>query len=169
MPETIKFQTLEITVETNNDEVIYSFSGDMNESFEHSKIPRHSKNRVVLMLKDLKTFNSVGIREWIKFITDLSYADELVFRECSLAVIDQVNMVPKSLGAGVIESFYAPYYCECDIEENRLIVVKDNLEAISNFIAPNFDCNSCGEPMEFDALEQSYFQFLSDKSLSNAS
>ena len=154
MSELIKFQSLEISVEEKADEVIYSFNGDMNESFDHTKVPRLIKNKITLVLKDLKTFNSVGIREWIKLINDLSHADELIFKECSLAVIDQVNMVPTSLGKGVIESFYAPYYCECGTEENRLINVKEHLEKIANFTAPDFDCGSCDEIMEFDALEK---------------
>ena len=37
MSELIKFQSLEISVEEKADEVIYSFNGDMNESFDHTK------------------------------------------------------------------------------------------------------------------------------------
>ena len=100
-----------------------------------------------------------------KAISDLSHADQLIFKECSLAVIDQINMVPTSLGKGVIESFYAPYYCECGTEENKLINVEEHLKKISNAEAPEFNCNVCDELMEFDALEESYFNFLRTKLL----
>ena len=162
MSQTLTFQSLEIKIEETKDEAIYTFTGDMNESFDNTKVPRLIKSKITLFLKDLNTFNSVGIREWIKLISDLSHADQLIFKECSLAVIAQVNMVPTSLGKGEIESFYAPYYCECGTEENKLINVEDHLKSISNAQAPEFNCNVCDDLMEFDALEESYFQFLTD-------
>ena len=169
MSQTLNFQSLDIEISESDDEAIYTFKGDMNESFDNSKVPRLIKSKITLVLKDLNTFNSVGIREWIKLISDFSHADQLIFKECSLAVIDQVNMVPTSLGKGTIESFYAPYYCECGNEENQLINVEQHLKAISNLSAPDFACKVCDDVMEFDALEESYFQFITEKEISNAS
>ena len=76
-------------------------------------------------------------------------------------MIDQINMVPECLGSGYVESFYAPYFCDCGEEVNQLITIRDSRDMLVSLQAPQFKCAACGRNLEFDALEESYFQFIS--------
>ena len=77
-----------------------------------------------------------------------------------MTMVDQINMVPDSLGNGVVESFYAPYACDEHGETSRLIVTKDHVKGIEGNIAPEMTCEHCNEKLVFDALEDAYFMFV---------
>ena len=161
MAETITFSNLSITIEETTDSVTYSFKGDVDENFRQVDVPRVQKTSIYMNLGEVENFNSVGIREWIHFVSDLRNLGKPILRECSVPMIDQINMVPESLGNGIVETFYAPYYCECGEEVNKLIVTDEWKDHLLKAIAPQFTCDSCGRSLEFDALEESYFQFVS--------
>jgi hypothetical protein len=150
---------LKIDISERQDAVHYAVTGDINENFRQKDIPRISRPQIHLHLKNVGSFNSCGIREWILLITDLSKMGKLSFFECSVTAIDQINMVPNSLGGGTVNSFYAPYYCQCGVETVKLISVKDHENTLKRLVAPEFSCD-CGNTLEFDALEETYFQFL---------
>ena len=159
MGANIQFPNLEIEIVEEDEAVFYRFKGDVDENFQHSKVTRVKKDKLILELGGIRLFNSCGIREWIYFMRDMAEHGSLIFRECSVAMIDQINLVPDSLSGGVIESLYAPYFCECRGEVNKLIRVSDFRESLTNKVAPNFPCKKCGKDLEFDALEESYFLF----------
>jgi hypothetical protein len=110
-------------------------------------------------LEEINNFNSCGIREWIYLIRDIGELGKLSFTKCSVTMIDQINMVPDSLGKGRVLSFFAPYFCNCGGEVNRLIEVDQHRVSLESKQAPEFKCEKCGSPLEFDALEESYFLF----------
>lgn len=157
--KTINFTNLRFDIAEETEAVDYVVVGDIDENFRHKDVPRISRKAIRIHLKDVGNFNSCGIREWIQLITDLSKVGSLIFHECSVSSIDQINMVPNSLGGGVVESFFAPYYCQCGQEHIKLINVKEHLPTLKRLIAPTFKCD-CGRTLEFDALEESYFQFI---------
>ena len=164
MGNTISFSNLVIEIKETDNEVTNIFDGDVDENFRHNDVPRVSKPTINLELGKVENFNSVGIREWIHFIQDLSKIGSPVFKECSVSVIDQINMVPESLGKGNVETFYAPYYCECGEEVNKLIKTVEWRDHLLKAIAPQFQCAACERTLEFDALEESYFQFVASLS-----
>ena len=171
MSDRIEFGNLTIEIEQTAKEVTYRFVGDVDEHFRQKEVPRISKSRITFLLEDVNNFNSCGIREWIYLIRDISELGDLRFNRCSVTMIDQINMVPDSLGKGTVESFFAPYFCQntnCSGEVNRLIEVKDHFNALLNKQAPPMKCDKCGEQLEFDALEESYFLFA-EGALSKAS
>ncbi len=165
MSKIIQFNNLSITITESRDEVIYKFDGDVDEHFRQADVPRIAKESIVFELGDIRNFNSIGIREWIYLVRDFGDLGDLVFRQCSVTVIDQINMVPDSLGNGRIESFYAPYYCDspkCKREVNYLIDVEQFQVLLQGKVAPEFDCDRCHTTLEFDALEESYFLFFNN-------
>jgi hypothetical protein len=168
MSQNIDFGNLQITIEESAQDAIYTFKGDVDEHFRQKDVPRIKKDNIVFVLSGINAFNSCGIREWIYLIRDISGLGALKFVDCSVTMVDQINMVPDSLGSGVIESFYAPYFCQCGGEVNRLIEVGKFASEITAKQAPEFNCDRCGELLEFDALEESYFLF-SETSMPNAS
>jgi len=159
MADTIEFGNLSIEISQTANEVVYRFVGDVDEHFRQKEVPRLKKANITFILEEINNFNSCGIREWIYLIRDIGELGDLKFTRCSVTMIDQINMVPDSLGKGRVESFFAPYYCQCGGEVNRLIDVTKNIEALQNKQAPEFSCDKCSKPLEFDALEESYFLF----------
>lgn len=168
--KTLQFGQLQVTINESANEVEYRFHGDVDENFRQKEFPRLKKETIIFNLEEVKNFNSIGLREWIFLLKDVSALGTLVFRNCSVTIIDQINMVPDSLGKGTVESFFAPYYCShCDVKAvDRLIKVADSKNDISARHAPAFKCDSCSQDLEFDALEESYFSFA-DHGLPQAS
>ena len=164
----VDFGNLKIQIEEKTDEAIYTFVGDVDEHFRQKDVPRVKKQTITLVLEEINNFNSCGIREWIYLIRDLGELGHIVFKKCSITMIDQINLVPDSLGKGHVESFFAPYFCECGGETNRLINVAEHMHTIEQKQAPEFNCDDCGKALEFDALEESYFLFV-ESGISKAS
>ena len=159
--KTLQFGQLQVTITESANEVEYRFRGDVDENFRQKDFPRIQKETIILHLEDVKNFNSIGLREWIFLLRDVAKSGHVIFRKCSVTIIDQINMVPDSLGGGTVESFYAPYYCNhCELKAvDRLVEVSASLDEITSKQAPHFKCEGCSNDLEFDALEDSYFSF----------
>ena len=79
----------------------------------------------------------------------------LFFDGDKLAKMDGVQI------AGLEKSLDTP-------DVDRIVKVSEFFREVTAKQAPNFKCDSCGHPLEFDALEDSYFSFA-DTGLSAAS
>ena len=159
MSDIIRFGNLTIEIAQTAGEVTYKFVGDVDEHFRQKDVPRIKAPQITFVLEEINNFNSCGIREWIYLIRDMSDIGQVRFTRCSVTMIDQINMVPDSLGTGAVESFFAPYYCGEHGEVNRLITVRDSVANLANRMAPEMRCDRCNSKLEFDALEESYFLF----------
>lgn len=148
---------------TDNNEVTLSLAGDIDEGFDYRRIIDQARlrqfKRVVFHLQNVRNFNSIGLRSWVALIRELSPSGQLVFSECSVAVVDQFNMVPGSFGSATIASVYAPYFCEDHGEVNRLLTIDDQVRRGE---APELLCAKCQMPLEFDSLEETYFVFAKE-------
>jgi hypothetical protein len=159
MSEKIEFGNLTISIDESESEVTYTFVGEVDEHFRQKEVPRIKKPTINFVLEEINNFNSCGIREWIYLIRDISELGNLIFKKASVTMIDQINMVPDSLGSGIVESFFAPYYSANSGEVNKLISVEEHIDTLLSKQAPTFIDDSNGEELEFDALEESYFLF----------
>lgn len=160
MNETIQFGNLTIHLKSENDVATYTFQGEVDESFKQKDLPRVKAKMIHLVLEDITHFNSCGIREWVYLVRELSQIGKLVFKRCSVAMVDQINMVPDSVIGGEVESFFAPYACEEHGEISKLIDLKQTKNELLMRKAPEMKCDSCGKALEFDALPGSYFLFV---------
>lgn len=131
--------------------------GNIDEDTDLSEILEMQFDQVIFDFNQVAMINSCGIREWIKFLDQLS-ASSVQYENCPQIIIEQINMVHGFIRPETkLVSFYAPYYCdECD-KESKAHILSEN---IKNKKAPKISCPDCGNEMEFDALEASYFNFL---------
>jgi hypothetical protein len=161
MAESIQFGNLTITIADHGTEAVYTFKGEVDEFFRQKDVPRIKSQNIILVLEDITHFNSCGIREWVYMIRDFAKIGRLVFRKCSVAMVDQINMVPDSISGGEVESFFAPYACDDHGEMAQLIDMKTMFSKLSTKSAPEMKCSKCNKNLEFDALPGSYFLFCS--------
>ncbi len=151
---------LEIQIFSSESEVLYLIKGDVDEHFTFKKIPKLAKPVTRFKLGGIKTLNSCGVREWVFFMREFSDIPRLELEECSVALVDQFNVVPQTLGRAIVKSFYAPYYCpHCDEEVNYLIRTDEFRDVLLAKKAPEVK-HSCGTEMDFDALEDCYFHHV---------
>ena len=149
---------LEIANRISGDVAYISLDGIIDEDAQFEKIKNLKMKKYSFDFEKIKMINSCGIREWIKYVEDLKNA-EIVYLNCPQIIIEQVNMVHGFIQKGVVvESFYAPYFCEaCDDEKK--VLLKSN--EVNGAKAPAKSCAKCQGELDFDAIEKQYFGFLS--------
>ncbi len=139
------------------------FTGEIDENSDFTELRRHLRGSVVFRLNGIKRINSCGVREWVNFVRDLPNVSELVFSHCSPAIVTQLNMIDNFRGSASVRSFYAPYVCDsCNTEEERLLDVDTHFPSGPSADPPQFLCERCQRPLEFDDLPERYLSFLSE-------
>lgn len=150
--------SLSIKIEKRAGGLWAEFTGDITEDSEFSAVLNEKPVLLTLDLGGIKRINSTGVREWINFINALKKEGaRIAFERCSVAIVQQLNMIANFAGGAEIRSVFAPYICpSCDNEESKLI----DFKATPN---PDFNaevkCGNCKEAMEFDDLPESYLAF----------
>jgi len=71
--------------------------------------------------------------------------------------VAQLNMITNFRGDAKIRSVLAPYHCPtCDQEHDAVIELEGKADVSPALQLP---CPTCGNPMEFDELPDSYLAF----------
>lgn len=156
--EHIELEHLRVEIVQTDQRAIYTFEGALDERFRFREIPLVAAPSIVFVLRDVGSLNSMGVREWVYFVRQFDTKREHLFREVSVAFVDQLNTVPQMLGRARVKSFLAPFYCPaCDEEVNELLVCALHRAVLLSRHAPALAHAPCGKPLEFDALEDCYF------------
>jgi len=118
--------------------------------------------KILVHMGKVERINSCGVRDWVLWLQELeSQGNSVHLIQCSPVVVSQVNMVRNFCGhRGHVVSFQAPYFCETCDREHREVFLTSALGPQP--AAPTALCENCGEPMQFDDLEESYFAFLKE-------
>src|SRR6185312_6320787 len=142
--------------------LILKISGGVDEDANFQPVELGGANAVILDLSGVTAINSVGIREWIKWVKAFPTTVQLSVRQCPKIIVDQINMVAGFLPPGTrIESFYVPYYSEST--GNEKMVLFEHGKEFKDGGAIDFPAevkDDSGEPMEMDVIEAKYFKFL---------
>lgn len=137
------------------------FFGIIDEDAHFDKLIGKSAKKYFFHFGEVKSINSCGIREWVKYLNSLSLECEVYYEECPQNVIEQMGMVHGFIrDNATIESFFAPYFCEkCDQTYQILLKSTDVLKKM----APKKFCLKDNSPLEFDAIDEQYFSFIRNK------
>jgi hypothetical protein len=116
-------------------------------------------------LRGVQQINSPGVRDWLLFMERVQAKYMIRFLSIGECFVEQASMIPTLLGkAGTpVDTFDAPYLCErCNTKQVILMKTKDVLDASGSgeITAPAAKCQKCGQPLEFDAYEDEFFQFI---------
>ena len=98
------------------------FAGKIDENMQFSTVKVPPAQIMIFDFADVLMINSIGIREWVRWIRQLPGNVIMKFRRCPRAVVEQINILEGFLPKGArVESFFVPYYCEkCDQTHNVL-------------------------------------------------
>lgn len=153
-------EKLTITREDLDDVLSLTFEGIIDENTFLGRIFETDKRKIKINIRGVDRINSCGVREWVNAIKEIPPKKQLEFLECSLPMVKQFNMITNFEGHGKVVSFMAPYFCsQCNKQFENLIVLNKHFEEILNLKAPSFSCPECRGKLEFDDLEDKYFQF----------
>jgi len=119
-------------------------------------VERANKQRqLVLDLGGVRFINSIGVREWIRFLAAVQKASvALTLHRVPACIVHQLNLVPATRGAA-IQSFMVPYLCgECDFETDF------ELTPTEAKATPAKACPDCKREMTFRDPPAIYLSFL---------
>ncbi|AKT36898.1 protein kinase domain-containing protein [Chondromyces crocatus] len=141
--------------------LMVSLSGRMTEAFQGSALAREMSGKVLFDLAGVERVTSFGVREWLQMLNDVSSrVSALYIARCSEPIVNQVSMIRRFVGDGLIVSFYGPYRCEsCGNAFNRLFDCQKDADAIRAAEPPPCACPRCGAEGTFDDDAESYFAF----------
>lgn len=142
---------------------LLQLSGVIDEDADFSSLSLKGVEDVYIDLDSVKSINSCGIREWIKWIGTAPSA-KITYAKCPKVIVDQMNMVDGFLPANAkVESFYVPYYNE-DSGSEKNVLFRYGVEFKEGQVqAPSEIKDDGGQPMEMDVIEAKYFKFIKSK------
>lgn len=133
---------------------------------EHARLPEQLPlpDHLVLDLAEVTFINSLGVRDWIRFLARATQARaRLELVRVSEPLVQQFNMIVATRAGVEVRSFFAPYACDaCGREGAVCIEVAPHLPALRALQPPAVACSDCGAPMAFNDFPERYFSFLRD-------
>jgi anti-anti-sigma regulatory factor/DNA-directed RNA polymerase subunit RPC12/RpoP len=100
--------------------------------------------------------NSIGMREWLRFVRALKARGRVTFERVAAVLITQMNLLPEFDGTP-ITSFHAQYVCEaCGAEAVLLVDAIAHAEELRGMRAPKLPCPECGKPMDLADFPERY-------------
>src|SRR5262244_1425848 len=120
-----KFQA---SVQAREDVTFVKLAGVIDEDNElQSLSDRLGAGTAVIDVSEIERINSCGVRDWVNWLSKAEKnGAKVVLVECSPAIVAQINLVNNFTGAGVVKSFFAPYFCPaCDLEKVLLVEAQE--------------------------------------------
>lgn len=152
---------LQFAQQNENGKNVLTLSGQIDESFPQELHNLKTGPELIINLDNVKMINSLGIREWIKFMGVLT-TTKIEFVKCPKIFIDQVNMVQGFITPNCkIKSFYVPYFNEdTNMEKNVLYSYGKEFGDGGMLKVQGSMKAEDGTELELDVVEQKYFKFL---------
>tara|TARA_B110001454_G_scaffold219202_1_gene251945 strand:- start:23318 stop:23791 length:474 start_codon:yes stop_codon:yes gene_type:complete len=153
----------ELKIDKNADAAKITIAGVIDEDVDFNEFSLNGINQMEFDLNSVKSINSCGIREWIKWLGTNSKA-KMTYVNCPKIIIDQINMVDGFLPQnGKVLSFYVPYYNDDSGTEKNVLFRHGTEFTDTSVTPPEKVLDETGNPMEMDVIESKYFKFLAKK------
>lgn len=151
---------LQFSTAQENGKTVLNLNGQIDESFPQDLHNLKPGAEMIINLDQVKMINSLGIREWIKFMASVAAA-KIEFVKCPKIFIDQVNMVQGFITSNCkITSFYVPYFNE-DSNAEKNVLYSMGKEFGDGFLnVAGSVKGEDGSELDLDVVEQKYFKFL---------
>ncbi|MBL7545881.1 MAG: hypothetical protein JNL11_18835 [Bdellovibrionaceae bacterium] len=153
----------ELKIDKNADAAKIVIAGTIDEDVDFTQYSLTGINQMEFDLNSVKSINSCGIREWIKWLGTNSKA-KMTYINCPKIIIDQINMVDGFLPSnGRVLSFYVPYYNDDSGTEKNVLFRHGTEFGEAGVTPPGKVLDDIGNAMEMDVIESKYFKFLNKK------
>lgn len=155
----------EFSIVIGDGKIIIRISGKINETTEFPEVDFGSSNEIIFEVGELAGINSIGIRSWILWNKKSLQGKSVIYRNCTPAVIEQIQAFVGFIPEGaIIESVNVPYYCESCNKITSLVVVRPNsLTGMKVDIADSVPCQSCNQTIQIDVEKSEYIEVLENK------
>ena len=155
--------SFKITPKPEGAKLVIEIAGNVDEDAGFQPPDLGASSAVVLDLGGVTAINSVGIREWIKWVKSMPSSIQLSVRRCPKIIVDQINMVAGFLPPGTkVESFFVPYYADSTGSEKMVLFQAGKEFDGGQVNFPSEVKDDAGEVMEMDVIEAKYFKFLTN-------
>lgn len=155
--------TARLTIERSSpDELV--LSGIIDEHARLHEVVSNQQRRLVLDLGDITFINSLGVRDWIRFLAKLA-TDHIQLELVRVAepLVHQFNMIVATRTGAQVRSFFAPFACDaCGLEKSICLEVEPHLHDLRALRPPAVACPTCQSQMAFNDFPERYFSFLRD-------
>lgn len=144
-------------VEQRDGRTWIGLSGHLNEAADLTPLTQ-LPGPLVIDLSGLDRINSLGVRDWMRFIRTCETAGvDLTFERCSPTIVGQISMITNFMGTrSQISSVEVPYLCtSCASERIQLLELVPGAE-----LQLTITCPKCGAPMELDDLVETYAEIM---------
>lgn len=136
---------------------VLGIEGDLDETTDFGRVAHPGSEVLIIDLGGVRRINSCGVREWVNFIRGISAKGPVRLTRCSIAIVEQLNMVFNFRGGAQVDSFFAPYVCtKCEASSVVLLTPA----VVNGGVAPAGRCDACGSETTFDDLPERYLAFL---------
>lgn len=153
----------DLKIDKNADAAKITITGIIDEDVDFNEFSLNGINQMEFDLNSVKSINSCGIREWIKWLGTNSKA-KMTYINCPKIIVDQINMVDGFLPQnGKVLSFYVPYYNDDSGTEKNVLFRHGTEFTESAVTPPEKVVDETGNAMEMDVIESKYFKFLGKK------
>lgn len=140
--------------------VTFFFEGSIDESFSTFNVKPHQNKGVKIDFEKIKSINSIGIRNWIQWIST-NPGVKFTFQNCPVCIVEQINNVKGFAPTGtIIESFFVPYYSEDTGEEKLELYIQGKDYKMGSIPTIKLIKDSTGKKMDLDIYPQKYFKFV---------
>lgn len=150
----------DVKIDKTDEKLIVQIAGTIDEDVDFSHFTLSGYQLIEVELSGLKSINSCGIREWIKWMGTAG-GTKISFSNCPKVIVDQINMVDGFLPAtGSVASFFVPYYND-ESGTEKSVLFRYGMEFTENGVTPPESIkDEDGNEMEMDVIESKYFKFL---------
>lgn len=106
--------------------------------------------------------NSIGVREWMRFLRALvATGTQIRLENVAEVLVTQMNVIPELRAGAVITSVQAPYACEgCGAEVTQRVEIAAHDVVLRAGGAPVLVCPECGGRLVLADYPDRYFSFL---------
>ncbi|MCM2323822.1 MAG: hypothetical protein NDJ90_11235 [Oligoflexia bacterium] len=161
-------QKLRIEMEREAAEAVIRPVGIIDEDMNSSVITQAITasppvQQLTLDLGHVSRMNSCGVREWILLMERLSTHPSCKIVNANELFVEQANMIPGIFGKKGVKvlSFQAPYRCGACARDIVKVLTPEQVPVVDGQPhAPQYTCEKCSKPLEFDWAEDEYFAFV---------
>jgi len=138
-----------------------TLAGRIDETAQLAQLVPHLPAGALVIDPEGVTFvNSVGMREWIRFLRAARDGREVALERVADVLMTQMNLIGELRGLP-IRSFHAQYECgACGAEAQPLVDAVAHRDAVDRLALPGFPCPECAAAMELADFPERYLSIF---------